>query len=603
MSSSRSAGLEPGASGSGPFTTPTKRAAFASSADAGPSRARPAGASPACSSRRHSLYGIEDRVVIDPGSRIWKVGFSGEPEPRAVFLAQDGNSPDRTAATEAWDLDLQRLKGVHGSRSEGERLVGVRIVKKLRDTYVKHLLADSKARKVIILENTFLPNYVKEHIARALFDNLQIPSISFTPSSLLALVACGRITGLVIDVGWLEATITPVFHSRPLYTLARSTPLAGRRLHSHLRNLLHHHAVYIPPPSSMSTIRSRERIEGIPLSILTDQVVERILTEGCFVGGIVVEGIQEDSTMEVDEPEIENEGLTEEDKRLARQANEAKKRYAHTSSAKDMTFRVTPVVGSSKGMGSGTIIVPGWIRERAAEVLFDDDEEGEERSIPRDILHCLLKLPIDLRESMISSLLVVGGTPSLPGFIPRLRVSLLHHLLPPPAVPSVSPDDQPRSPLNTPAQRMKEVATWKKRKDEPYKALYGLSGQLSILNDPAPLDGGSGEGSESRGGRAPRWTPGLMSWVGGSLAGSLKTSAPELTRETYDTLVSVSLSRGEAYREELEASEVEVAALAGVSIDELKVGEALDDVAHLGRKRGWRDGVGMIGDWSRSVKV
>jgi len=32
---------------------------------------------------RHSLYGTEDRVVLDLGSSVWKVGFSGEPQPRA----------------------------------------------------------------------------------------------------------------------------------------------------------------------------------------------------------------------------------------------------------------------------------------------------------------------------------------------------------------------------------------------------------------------------------------------------------------------------------------------------------------------------------------
>lgn len=36
--------------------------------------------------RRHSLYGTEDRIVIDPGSRVWKVGFSGEGHPRDVFF-------------------------------------------------------------------------------------------------------------------------------------------------------------------------------------------------------------------------------------------------------------------------------------------------------------------------------------------------------------------------------------------------------------------------------------------------------------------------------------------------------------------------------------
>lgn len=71
-------------------------------------------------------------------------------------------------------------------------------------------MADSKQRKVVIAENTFLPTYIKEHIAHTLFDNLRVPSVAFTPSSLLALAACGRITGLVVDVGWLETTITPV---------------------------------------------------------------------------------------------------------------------------------------------------------------------------------------------------------------------------------------------------------------------------------------------------------------------------------------------------------------------------------------------------------
>lgn len=46
--------------------------------------------------KRHSLYGNEDRVVLDPGSSVWKVGFSGEAKPRAVFWAgehDDGSTP------------------------------------------------------------------------------------------------------------------------------------------------------------------------------------------------------------------------------------------------------------------------------------------------------------------------------------------------------------------------------------------------------------------------------------------------------------------------------------------------------------------------------
>lgn len=35
-------------------------------------------------------------------------------------------------------------------------------------------MSDPKARKVIVLENTFLPQFVKEQIAKALFENLKV---------------------------------------------------------------------------------------------------------------------------------------------------------------------------------------------------------------------------------------------------------------------------------------------------------------------------------------------------------------------------------------------------------------------------------------------
>jgi actin-related protein 10 len=87
-------------------------------------------------------------------------------------------------------------------------------------------LTDPKSRKVIIIEHPLLPVYVKEIIAKVLFENLQVilsivlfflgltpcqvPSISFASSHLLALLSVGRITGLVIDCGELETTALPV---------------------------------------------------------------------------------------------------------------------------------------------------------------------------------------------------------------------------------------------------------------------------------------------------------------------------------------------------------------------------------------------------------
>lgn len=47
-------------------------------------------------------------------------------------------------------------------------------------------------------------------IARLLFDYFQVPSISFVPIHLMALLTTGLTTGLVIDVGNLETTVLPV---------------------------------------------------------------------------------------------------------------------------------------------------------------------------------------------------------------------------------------------------------------------------------------------------------------------------------------------------------------------------------------------------------
>lgn len=41
----------------------------------------------------------------------------------------------------------------------------------------RYLMTDSKSRKVIIVENTYLPSYVKEQLSQTLFDNLKASRI------------------------------------------------------------------------------------------------------------------------------------------------------------------------------------------------------------------------------------------------------------------------------------------------------------------------------------------------------------------------------------------------------------------------------------------
>lgn len=131
------------------------------------------------------------------------------------------------------------------------------------------------------------------------------------------------------------------------------------------------------------------------MEVLTGRVVEQVLTEGCRIGqppidnpsgpdrpgnidtipqGDDVVPEQEDVREEIDDPE----------------AMEAlKRRYQPNPTIPDKAFQIPHLSGD--GHDYGTLVVPGWIRERAAEFLFEESE-SEVDSIPCAILTSLAKV-------------------------------------------------------------------------------------------------------------------------------------------------------------------------------------------------------------------
>lgn len=181
----------------------------------------------------------------------------------------------------------------------------------------------------------------------------------------------------------------------------------------------------------------------VPEEVLSDGVMEQIKTRCCFVGSAIDveedEGVYEgfrqsqgapgDDSMELDAPpsELESEvsrsavdmpvsppsshlsgpssfsaftgtgtqshvpgstrrGLTGEGHLQA-----IAEMYSRNSTATNLKLRVDPPVSQQSGTGKGTLIIPGWIRERAAEVLFEGGDV-DESSIAEVILDSLLKV-------------------------------------------------------------------------------------------------------------------------------------------------------------------------------------------------------------------
>lgn len=497
--------------------------------------------------RRHSLYGVEDRVIIDPGSRIWKVGFSGEGKPRDVVLAGG------TTGQSLWNL---RRATDSLERMEEDKLLEIKLKGCLRSVFHDSLLTDPKARKVILVEHPLLPLYIKDIIARILFEN-QVPSVSFACSHLLSLFSTGRITGLVLDCGNLESVVLPIFAARPLYPQLQTTPLAGAQLSSHLRALLLLFGTYLPPPTSLSAavnIPAANRSTRVPQEVLTDSVIEEIKTRCCFVGDVLGASVDaREATPAADdgsELELPPSDTTQSESEFSQSGFDSNfssqqtssefsvishsrvppadnrrgeshlqalaMMYTRHSTATDLHTPVTPPPSQQTGTGRGTLIIPGWIRERAAEVLFEGGDV-DESSLAEVILDALLKVPVDLRKTLASSILVVGGTAMLPGFIPRLHGELLRATAPPPASPR-QPTRQDKPP---PPQY------------DRYASLRPLVPYFAILNNPSPPPSMS-ERAANNAGKSPGFSPAIMAWIGGSLAGSLKTGGVEVAREKWD---------------------------------------------------------------------
>ncbi|KAG8983817.1 hypothetical protein FRB90_005718 [Tulasnella sp. 427] len=571
--------------------------------------------------KRHSLYGTEDRVIIDAGSRVWKVGFSGEGRPRDVFAVK------RSASG---------LRGTSGPRDsvdevERERLMELELQECLRRVFFNSLLADPKSRKVIIVEQPLLPLAVKDMFARILFHNLEVPSVSFMPSHLLALLAVGRVTGLVLDCGHTESTVLPVsrldseysmtlsftftqvYSSRPMFSNIRTSPLAGARLTAHLRALLSLFASYRPPPTIIRAAAQPSPATRVPEEILTEALVEEVKTKCLFVGTPFDPTASEaDDAMEVDQLSSASTGTPSESGRSSRLSmSEAQapssaasgsrasgsglgstssshnvaeshlrsmaELYKRHANATDVHMKVVPPPAHAAAAGSfnnarGTLIIPGWIRERATEVLFEGGDI-DERNVVEMILDSLLKVPVDLRKTLASSILLVGGTVMLPGFIQRVHAEIVKTLESPPnpieSFPSLRRDGQSTptpsaSGANTPPdavtptatrfQRHQVKAPSPRRTYDPYVSLRSITPHVAILNNPsiANMTGYASPEALANAGKAPAFAPVLLPWVGGSLAGAMKLTSEEVVRERWD----------EAYERDQDAQRQELEDLA-----------------------------------------
>lgn len=237
------------------------------------------------------------------------------------------------------------------------------------DIACRHLLVSPKERKFVIVENIFGQTVIRETLARALFIHFDVSSVLFVPSHLISLSTLAVPTGVVVDIGYSETTVMPVFSGVQIMSAFKDHSYGSRAVQEEIK---------------------RQLVEtGVKESLLDDSVLEDLMIRTCFV-----------TTFE----------------RAQARANNTAEQQPVPPPSVDYTI----------SDGDAIICVPGSVRETVYEMMFEQTNERD--SLPHLILRSILDCSLDVRRGLVESIFVIGGGAMVVGLLPRLKAEL-HHLL------------------------------------------------------------------------------------------------------------------------------------------------------------------------------
>uniref|UniRef100_A0A914DIW8 Actin-related protein 10 n=1 Tax=Acrobeloides nanus TaxID=290746 RepID=A0A914DIW8_9BILA len=255
----------------------------------------------------------------------------------------------------------------------------------LKFLILKKLLSSVKDRRVVIVESLLSPEDVRDAIAKSLFESpsLGTPSILFAPSHLLCTFPFNAKVALVVDVGYNEAVLFPVWETIVMLNNWQAGPLGSARVEQNIQKLLLKLAKIRCYDNSVRQFEERD-LELIEKNYILEDICVRFCFATTRERGLKIQLNAIDNSIQIDAspPDVE------------------------------LPF------------GTEMLILPGYIREAAAEVIFTHGDV-DSRSLPQLILDTVVKCPVDLRKVFLKNLLVVGGLARMPGFLARLKSELL----------------------------------------------------------------------------------------------------------------------------------------------------------------------------------
>ncbi|XP_027558463.1 actin-related protein 10 [Neopelma chrysocephalum] len=163
--------------------------------------------------------GEKTAVVIDLGQAFTKCGFAGETGPRCIIPSEikkpDVSKPVRVVQ---YNINTEELYSY--------------LKEFIHMLYFRHLLVNPRDRRVVIIESVLCPSHFRDTLTRVLFKHFEVPSVLFAPSHLMSLLTLGINSAMVLDCGYAESLVLPIYEGIPILSCWGSLPLGGRAIHN-----------------------------------------------------------------------------------------------------------------------------------------------------------------------------------------------------------------------------------------------------------------------------------------------------------------------------------------------------------------------------------
>lgn len=334
-------------------------------------------------------FGNKPSVIIDIGAAYTKCGFSAESGPFAIIPTEINKRLWSTLSSS--ETSSVRITDLNGKSDETIREA---LVEFLYHIFYKILNANSRERKVVIVESVLTPSRFRQALADVLFANFQVVSIAFVPSHMAALYTLGISKGLVVDLGYTDCQIMPVAENIPLANLCGFANLGAKAIHANIERLIRKYAhVTIGSGKRVAVSELQESLK------LDEKILEDIKLRCCFVTPM---------------------------SRIRQYYSELTSKKLPLETFTNIEFKFAPDCDYNLPENY-TLHVPGFVREMALEFLFVD-ELDDKQTVQHLILDTILNSPIDLRKDLSQNIVLIGGTTMLFGFKHRL-VEEINYLL------------------------------------------------------------------------------------------------------------------------------------------------------------------------------